>query len=545
MISPHDAEQDWQGEQHPRLSWVPPYDSTTGDEAIELAAMAGLYLDPWQQWVLRHSLGERADGKWAAVEVGLVVGRQNGKNAVLEARELAELFLIAPVVGPRLIIHAAHQFKTSLEHFRRIKQRILNTPELLAKVKHRGRRPVGLRESHGEESIELADGSRLLFAARTSSGGQGAGFTADLLVWDEAWNLPDSVVGAVMPTLSARTLETPGVQVWYTSQAVNQQTMPYGVQLARVRERGIAGDEPRLFYAEWSVDEEEFRLHPEIADDPAYWAKANPGLGIRIAVEHVWVERRGAMPWLEFLAHRLGVGDWPPTSDDAKRVIPADLWTALADPGSRISKSHTFALDVDPGQAWATISAAGERDDGLFHVGVVEHDRGTGWVVERCKFWLERFSGSQLVVDPRADLGALLTELDEAGVQPIRTTAQDYKAACGGFFQAVVDKRLRYMPPQPELDTAVAGARTKPLLDAWKWDRASGALITPLVSCTLALWGARTQGAPTVWNLDEIAAQLRGETAEEPAVSPEPTPTVGQTFIPIDQAPVHRGLFQP
>ena len=132
-ISPLDAPHVLLGAQLPRLSAVPEYGSTSGDEAIELAAMAGLHLLPWQQWVLRHSLGERDSGKWAAFEVGLVVGRQNGKNAILEARELAELFIVSP--GPRLIIHSAHQFKTALEHFRRMKRRILDTPELRRRVK--------------------------------------------------------------------------------------------------------------------------------------------------------------------------------------------------------------------------------------------------------------------------------------------------------------------------------------------------------------------------------------------------------------------------
>ena len=79
------------GAQEPRISLVPDYVASTGPDAIELAALAGLHLDPWQQLVLTHSLGERPDGKWAAFEVGLVVPRQNGKGSILEARELAGL----------------------------------------------------------------------------------------------------------------------------------------------------------------------------------------------------------------------------------------------------------------------------------------------------------------------------------------------------------------------------------------------------------------------------------------------------------------------
>jgi hypothetical protein len=70
--------------------------------------------------------------RWAkrGREVGGVRGRagrprQNGKDAILEARELAGLFLL----GERLLIHSAHQFDTSLEHFRRLLFLIENTDD--------------------------------------------------------------------------------------------------------------------------------------------------------------------------------------------------------------------------------------------------------------------------------------------------------------------------------------------------------------------------------------------------------------------------------
>ena len=37
---------------------------------------------------------ERADGNWSAFEVGVNVPRQNGKGGIIEARELAGLFLL-------------------------------------------------------------------------------------------------------------------------------------------------------------------------------------------------------------------------------------------------------------------------------------------------------------------------------------------------------------------------------------------------------------------------------------------------------------------
>jgi hypothetical protein len=115
------------GAQRPRILAAPPaHSSAAAEEAIELAADAGLILDDWQQFALRTGLAEDDRGLWAAFEVGLVVTRQAGKGGVFEARELAGLFLF----GEPLIIHSAHRFDTSLEAFLRMLVLIESTPDL-------------------------------------------------------------------------------------------------------------------------------------------------------------------------------------------------------------------------------------------------------------------------------------------------------------------------------------------------------------------------------------------------------------------------------
>lgn len=179
------------GVQEPRISAVPPYRSSSGQEVIDLCDQVGLKLDPWQQFVMHHSLGERDDGKWAAFEVGIIVSRQNGKYSIFEARELGGLF----VLGEKLLLHSTHEFKTTLEHFRRVLFWLENVDWLRRRVKR-------IRTSHGEESVELLTGQRLRFVARTT--GSGRGFSGDLVILNEAFNLPDTAVDALMPTLSAR-----------------------------------------------------------------------------------------------------------------------------------------------------------------------------------------------------------------------------------------------------------------------------------------------------------------------------------------------------
>ena len=310
MTSTIDAPSALLGDQRPRLSSVPPWVRSEGERVADLAEAAGLTLDDWERWVLEQGLGRAADGKWAAFEACLIVARQNGKGAVLEALELAALFL--DDFGVDLILHSAHEFKTASEAFRRVQGRIENQPSFRRRV-----RQVYLQR--GAESIELKNGKRLRFIAR--SGGSGRGFSADLVILDEAYNLGDREMAALLPTLSAR----PNPQIWYTSTA----GLPSSSQLGLVRARGVAADDPSLAFFEWSVDENAYD-----PADPADWARANPGLGIRITPEYI-AKERAALPPTEFARERLSVGEYP-SDGGAWETITADAWSACAAPQVRL-----------------------------------------------------------------------------------------------------------------------------------------------------------------------------------------------------------------
>lgn len=473
-----------QGSQRPRIFTGPRFNSSTGDEAIELAGMAGLDLDPWQQFVLRQSLGEHADGRWAAFEVGLVVSRQNGKGGILEARELAGLFLL----GERLIIHSAHQFDTSMEAFERLLALIEGTPALNKRIRTR---PQGVSRSHGAEGITLKTGQRIRFRTRTKGGGRG--FTGDCLILDEAMIIPDAMHSALLPTLSAR----PNPQVWYTGSAVDQEIHEHGVVLARVRERGIAGDDPSLLYCEWSATESLANVTPGLASDPAAWALANPALGIRISDNYVSKERRSFGSNIRgFAVERLGVGDWPRTDDAGGRVIDPKVWASRIDIRSKAKDPVTFAFDVSPDRSTASIAVCGDRSDGIPHIEVVERNVGTGWVAGRIAELVKNHKTYAVLCDPAGPAGSLVSDVEavvgkraDGESRLMMVTAKEHAQACGGFFDAVKDGGLRHLGT-PEMEAAIDGARSRPLGEAWAWHRKSSSIdISPLVACTLALFG--------------------------------------------------------
>ncbi len=467
------------GDQQPRLLHVPEYVSTTGREAIELAAIAGLDLDPWQQLVLIHSLGERPDGKWSAFEVGVEVPRQNGKGGLLEARGLAGLFLL----GERLIIHSAHEFATAIKALDRMAALIENTPSLSKRLRARG----GVVRSHGFEAIRLKTGQALEYRTRTKGGGRG--FSCECLILDEAMHIPEAMHGALMPTLSAQG----NPQIWYTGSAVDQQSMDHGLVFARVRERAMKGDDQALAYFGWSPPfDNPGAITAEAMADPAVWAQANPALGIRISAEHIAREQRSMAP-RTFAVERLGVGDWP-SAVGARRVISAEAWAAGVDERSAMQDPVCLAFDVTPDRSRASICAAGWRSDGKRHVEVVDHRPGTGWVVERVAELVRSQSPSAVLSDANGPGASLVKACEEADLEVEWVAAKEHTQACGTFYDAVDQDRLRHLGSS-ELTLAVGGAVKRQLGDAWAWSRKSSAVdISPLVASTLALWGTERHG---------------------------------------------------
>lgn len=442
----------------------PPRVDSAGPEAVALAAAAGLHLDPWQQEVLEVALGESADGRWAAREVGLVVPRQNGKGAILEALIAAALLLF----DERLILYSAHEFKTAEETFRRVRSLMESTPDLDRLIK-------SVTTSNGKEAIELRNGGRLRFVARSK--GSGRGFSPERIILDEALNLSTKAVSALLFSMSAQT----NPQLWYTSSAPDDSTD--SAVLRRLMRRGRDGDEG-LAYVEYCADDD------ADLDDEQAWARANPGFPHRISAETIRTERRATEPQ-DFLRERLGVVDLDTGS--APTVIPPMAWQACADTSHKPSGEVRFALDVDTnssGEAWATIA----KSDGT-HVEIVKTEKGTAWVVPVCVE--KKRAVGKLLVAKDSPAAALTADLEAAGVTVQQVQPAEFAQASMQFFDAVGEGSMRHLD-QPELNTAVARAARKDVGDGqWRWSRKlSHADVGPLCAVSMARWARQARRAP-------------------------------------------------
>lgn len=480
------------GAQRPRLRHLLPQVSNRADEVLALGALLGVSLDPWQRWTLRHITGLRADGKWAALECDLEVPRQNGKTGQIELLIIWHLFFVPE---SRKIIYSAHEFKTTREIFDRVEDLIAAVPSMRGLVK--------VNRSSDNLSIRLTNGrSRIQFLSRSRRAARG--FSADLLVLDEAFALKTEMMAAVMPTLSARTM-TGNPQIIYLSSA----GLFDSDFLNGLRDRAIGEDPGRIFFAEWSTPDD------VDSEDRDGWCQANPALGIRIEEEYLADELRtfrsdptlGEIAWRR---ERLGIRE--KVGGDV--LFDVDAWDALADPDAKATPTVAFAVDVPPSRDAASISMASRLENGDVMIELVDRREGTSWVPERLAQLKARWSPVAVVVDEYSAAGSLLrppapdSKVRRIGrVATLQIGIREYAEACGEFYDMVTRPVDDEGPTlvhtgQRELHDAIAVAQRRMRGDtAWTLSRKDIMVdISPLVAAVHAIHGlkkkARTAAPP-------------------------------------------------
>lgn len=456
----------------PRLHVAPRASDTYGDLAADLASDYGLTPDDWQSLILNDWLAESA-GQWTSLTCGLSVPRQNGKNGTLEVRELFGM-----VGRGEKILHTAHQVKTAQKHFRRLKHFFgkkvddptARFPELNALV-------IELRNVNGQEAIYLRNGGSVEIVARSQ--GSGRGFTVDVIVCDEAQDMSDDDLEALLSTSSASPLGNP--QWIFTGTPPGPKAN--GEVFTRIRAESLSGKSKRQCWHEWSCDPDDVDL-----DSRESWHAANPALGTRLQVAVVEGERANLSDD-GFARERLGM--WEGSS--SKRVIDESSWATVADPASMAIESLALGIDVAPDRSTASVALAGQRFDGIWHVELDEQRSGTGWIVPWVKARCDRNVIRAVVIDALSPAASLLDEFKKAKVKVTVTTGRELAHACGQFYDGVMDARLKHTD-QPQVNVSLSVAGKRPLGDAWVWNRkVANADITPIVAETLALWGAQTK----------------------------------------------------
>lgn len=443
-----------------------------GDLAAALSADYGLAPDDWQRLVLDDWLAE-SDGRWASLTCGLSVPRQNGKNGALEVRELFGM-----IGRGEKILHTAHQVKTAQKHFRRLKgffgKRVNDPhapfPELNALV-------AELRNVNGQEAIFLHNGGSVEIVARSQ--GSGRGFTVDTIVCDEAQDMGDDDLEALLSTSSSSPLGNP--QWIFTGTPPGPKAN--GAVFTRVRSDALGETPEKVCWHEWSSPKD------VDLDDEEEWKRANPATSTRLQMDVIRGERARFSPG-GFKRERLGMWE---DRERLRQVIPSDIWGALVDSGP-LNGTPPGAIGVDASHdrllviagCWATEGGAHVE---LLEVGYSDTQKVVEWLTARA-----RAKRIPVVIDSLSPAASLVPALRAARVRVNQTSASDMAKACGLFYDDAMGGRLTHVAQEP-LDIALAGAKQRRIGDAggWGWDRKNPDInISPLVAVSLARFGLST-----------------------------------------------------
>jgi phage terminase large subunit-like protein len=420
------------------------------------------------------------------------VARQNGQSTVLQVLSLWMMYVFAV----RLVIGTAQNLDVAEEQWEAAVEIAEEVPELKAEISQ-------VLRVNGKKSLKLTGGERYKVAAASRRGGRG--LSGDLVLLDElrehqswdAWAAVTKttmarplalVVGASnagdISSIVLRHLRLQAHRALGDPDGVIAAAQTYVVDPDLELDDGLELDDEDLGLFEWSAP-------PGCAvSDRDGWAQANPSLGYTITERAIasaaktdpeWVFRTEVLcQWME---------------GTREGTFPDGGWEGCLDPDSQVGDGTDLAwcVDVSWDRSVAHIAVAGWRDDGRPHVEVVESRPGTEWVAG----WLsERESRSRwpvAVQAKRAPASSLLEPLRAAGLDVVEWNGVEGTGSLYDHVRAAVDEgesrvRLAHRG-QPVLDMAAANAATRPVGDAWAWDRRKSPVdIAPLVACTGALW---------------------------------------------------------
>jgi len=461
------------GSQEPRLRIEPKRTNSDGHDAAVLMAEYGYKLDSWQQIVLNCWLGVDESERYNVTSAGLSVPRQNGKNVCIEAREFFGL-----VINGEKMLHTAHQVRTSKKAFRRLAAMFTDKrhPEITDMVKQ-------IRYTNGEECIELVNGGSIEFSARSRQAARGFDGIS-LVIYDEAQELTDDQVEAIMATLSASATGTR--QIIYTG------TPPYpgcpGEVFRRRRTNCIEDPGEHDSWHEWSVDGD--GIDKINTEDRTLWYLTNPALGLRLSEDFTAEEQR-TMSKDGFARERLGW--WMPIIEhQLETAINPEQWNACKSSELKPEGKTAYGIKFKSDGSEVCLCGAVCPAKGKARITMIER-RPTGMGIRWLADWLnERYKiASCVVIDGRNGVDILVDRISEvwkAKGSVIRPNAKEMVASVSLLNEELSEQTVTWFEKQDALRDSALTSIKRPIGGGWGFGGEDSA---PIEAAALALWGAR------------------------------------------------------
>ena len=351
-----------------------------------------------------------------------------------------------------------------------------------------------IRYTNGEEAIVLTNGGEIRYSARSRQAARGfAGVS--LVVYDEAQELTDEQVEALMPTLAASATGTR--QVIYTG------TPPYptcpGVVFRRFRKACL--EDPGRFDAwhEWSV--EAGSIDEIDVTDRNLWYMTNPALGIHLSEDFTENEQR-MLSRDGFARERLGW--WSPViTEQTDNAIDLGAWQKCKSLDKKPEGKTAYGIKFTPDGAEVVLCGAVCSEDQPARIEMIERkptSHGIRWLAD----WLnERYgTASCVVIDGRNGVDNLCERICDtwkAKGSVIRPTARDVIASATQLITEINARTVTwYGAPlsqgaevlaQEDLNDSATSSVKRPISGGFGF---GGDNPAPVEAASLALWGCRT-----------------------------------------------------
>ena len=486
------------GKTEPRL-FTRPLRELTPDTSLGYAAIAyaneilGMKLYPWQEWALIHSLeivGDLSSPDWRFRfrTVFFMVSRQNGKTEL--SKVIASFFLnvlkVEAVFGTSLSMDKAEEVWEAV-----ILEQETHS-ELAQEIQQVARR-------NGGKKLVLTGLRTYKVGAPTRRAGRGD--ANDLVMLDEVREHRDwETWSAAVASTNAK----PNGMVVCFSNAGD----PDSIVLRQIRSQAIEKiqgtkandfggnvDADALGLFEWSA--------PEKAEtnDMEALAQANPALGYGRLTERALLSNRDTFPENKFRSECM--------CQQVETILPEPFpdgaWLGGQDEESQIAPESDlfFGIDMSQDRKWTTIAVCGMREDGNYHVEVVERRIGTEWAIDWFRQRVGRYGGMKLSFQERGSpvsgLAEQICTID--GIERMAQGGSELTAGWNRFWDAVAASAPDDVPrggvkvfhlPQPILDTPGRTCQMRNLGGGVMLpDRnKSPDDIAPLLACAMAYAGA-------------------------------------------------------
>lgn len=484
------------GKTEPRLFTKPlrklTPNTTLGHAAIAYAKeVLEMELYPWQEWALIHGLEIvgilNKEWRFRYRIICYMVSRQNGKTEL--SKIIASFFL--NVLGVEAVFGTSLSMDKAEEVWEAVILEQETHPALAKEIKQVARR-------NGGKKLVLTGLRTYKVGAPTRRAGRGD--ANDLVMLDEVREHRDwETWSAAVASTNAK----PNGMVICFSNAGD----PDSIVLRQIRSQAIEKingtkasdfggdvDADALGWFEWSA--------PDGAptDDMEALAQANPALGYGRLTERALLSNRDTFPENKFRSECM--------CQQVETILPEPFpdgaWVGGVDESSCIREDSElfWGIEMSSDRKYTVIAVCGMREDGNYHVEIVERRIGSEWAVDWFRQRAPKYGEMKLCFQGR---GAPVSGLAEQictmdGIKRMAQEGPDLSAGWNRFYDAVAacsptDNRggvKVYHVPQPVLDTPGRTCQLRNLgggimlPDRMK----SPDDISPLMACAMAYAGA-------------------------------------------------------